>query len=106
VTEDESDLEALKFGSVEFQYPRDEPVSPQGDRDLETAVKVAEWMTRLIYSARTERCQHLYASIGIGILKNQLDLEEIATHFSITRERVRQAVKTVKNFQILQRPDP
>jgi hypothetical protein len=104
--EDEADIETIRYGSVEFEYPRDEPdpESPSGDRDLEKAVKVAEWMARLIWAGRTDRVRMMHASVGIAILRNQLNIQEIARHFSVTQQRVAQVVKKVKSFEILEGP--
>jgi len=100
---DESDLESIKFGSVEFQYPTDEPESPAGDRAAD-AIKVAEWMAKLIWSGRTERVRMIYASVAIALLRNDLNLQEIAAHFSVTQRRAEQIVAKVKTFRISERP--
>ena len=40
------------------------------------------------------------ASIGLAILKGNLNLEEIAKQFNVTPERVTQIVKDVKDYEI------
>jgi Hydrogenase maturation factor len=106
MTEDESSLEDIRYGSEGFQYPSEEhdTAAEQVACDLENAVKTAQWLSRLIFSARTDRVQHLYVSVALGLLKNELDLREVADHFHVTRERVAQVVKKVKGFEISERP--
>jgi DNA-binding MarR family transcriptional regulator len=40
------------------------------------------------------------ASIAIALLKNNLNLGEIAKHFGITSERVTKVVKDVKGYEV------
>jgi hypothetical protein len=101
MTEDESDLESIRFGTVPFEYPRDERGPDENvARDLENAVRTAQWLAKLIYSGRTIRVQRMNASIGIALLQNRLNIQELSDHFHLTPQRIVQAVKKVKSFKV------
>jgi hypothetical protein len=91
-----------KYGETPEKYfddPDPESLKPDGDRDI----AAAEWHIKLLLSARTDRVRHMRASVAIGILKNNLNLSDIARHFKVTPERVTQVVKDVKGFEISER---
>jgi DNA-directed RNA polymerase specialized sigma subunit len=100
MTEIEAVFESLRYGTTPFVYPREEHDPNVKQADRKNNIAIAEWTVKLIYSGRTDRVQHMHASIGIAILKNDLNLREIADHFGITQERVAQVVKKVKSFGI------
>jgi len=101
MNEDESDLESIKFGATQFQYPRDEPESTTVDRH-EHALRIATWMASLIYSGETVRSRALNCSVGLAILRNDLNFQEVALYHGVTTKRVRQIAEKVKRFRISQ----
>jgi DNA-directed RNA polymerase sigma subunit (sigma70/sigma32) len=88
-----------QYGSTSdscFDDPDPESLKPDRDRDI----KAAEFAINLLLSARTDRVRHMRASIAIALLKNNLNLGEIAKHFGITSERVTKVVKDVKGYEV------
>jgi len=67
-------------------------------------IRALEAAVQLLLSARTDRVQHMRASVALAILKGDLNLGEIASHYRVTGERVRQIVKEVEAFEALPHP--
>jgi hypothetical protein len=98
MTRKESDFEESQAGSVDFKYPDDEPEPDSADlrtiqrQSFESAIK-------LLLACRTPRVQHMRASVAIAILNGDLKVSSIASHFSVTVQRVRRVVKEIKAFE-------
>ena len=86
-----------QYGSTSdncFDDPDPESLKPDRDRDI----KAAEFAVNLLLSRG--RIGFMRASIGLAILKGNLNLGEIAKQFNVTPERVTQIVKDVKDYEI------
>jgi hypothetical protein len=71
--------------------------------DLEDKIRVAEWAFRLAVHGRTDRVRHLHISIAMQILRDQLEISELAEYHGVTNQRVKQAINEVKSFEISER---
>ena len=68
--------------------------------DLEDKIQVAEWAFRLAVHGRTQSVRLLHISIGLQLLRNQIQISELAEYHGVTIQRVKQAIKEVKGFEI------
>jgi hypothetical protein len=89
----------LKRSGERIEDPDPESLMAGRERDI----KAAEWTVHLLLSARTDRVRHMRASVCLQILRNNLNLTEIAEHFDVTPQRVTQVVNEVKTFEISER---
>ncbi len=85
-------------GSTPFRYPDEGEGEPNLDALRETQVKALEFMASMLLSARTDRVRHMRASICLAILKGQLNVGEIAEHFGVCAQRVRNCVKEIESL--------
>jgi hypothetical protein len=92
-----------KYGKVPPKFhddPDEEPAKPGRERDI----RAAEWAVRLLLEARTDRVRHMRASIALQLFKNELNLAELAKHFDVTPQRVKQVINEVNSFQVSDDP--
>ena len=71
MTKEEADYEAAQ-GSVDFEYPDDEPTQESTAVDLrKVQLQSLEWATKFILSGRTDTIRHMRASIGLMLLRGE-----------------------------------
>jgi hypothetical protein len=68
--------------------------------DMERQIRVAEWAFKLARYGRTDGVRCLHISIALQILKNQIQISELAEYHGVTTQRIKQAIKEVKSFEI------
>jgi hypothetical protein len=68
--------------------------------ELERQIRVAEWAFKLARYGRTDGVRCVHISIGLQILKNQIEISELAEYHGVTPQRVKQAFKEVKSFEL------
>ena len=83
-----------------FEYPGDTS-EPPADRSRD--VEALERWTRLLLSERAHRITHMRASVALALLRNDLNLSDIASHFRVTVQRVGQIKREIQAFETLPR---
>jgi hypothetical protein len=68
-------------------------------QDLER-IRTAEWAFKVAQHGRTLGVRNLHISVGLQIIKNQLQISEIAEYHGVTPQRVKQVANEVKSPEI------
>jgi hypothetical protein len=68
--------------------------------EVERQIRAAEWAFKVARYGRTEGVRCLHISIALQILKNQIQISELAEYHGVTPQRVKQAFKEVKSIEI------
>jgi hypothetical protein len=77
------------FGAIAEEDFDDPGVELQA-KDRSESIKLVEWTTGLLLSTGKRELQCLYVSIAMGLLKNDLDIKEMAEYHKKTPRRVEQ----------------
>jgi hypothetical protein len=68
-------------------------------KDIDEKIRVAEWAFKLAVHGRTQSVRLLHISIGLQLLRNQLQISELVEYHNVTVQRIKQAIKEVKSFE-------
>jgi hypothetical protein len=96
MTPQEASFLARECPSVPFCYPDDTPGDPREDYDRNRDIAALESWTKLILSARANRITHMRASIGLALVRNDLNVASLARHFHVSVQRVNKLVREMK----------